>query len=178
MGRPARGTLSVLLAVGVMLVTAASAPGDARTSGSERFDGGLVVSNPSGKRTVAGSVVAMSGVFTGVGRIVERPNRPGDSGKVSRDDLVFAAGTLHIVNVDRGHMSLAVNRRTCTATFKVPKTTTIEGGTGRFAGATGTFVGEVSGSGVARRNDDGSCDKRHAAVVEIDTVTGTGRLTF
>src|SRR5205085_9945873 len=175
MKRHMRGTLGALLAVVAMLVTAASAPGAA---GSERFDGGLVASNASGKRTVAGSVIAMSGVFTGVGRIVERPNRPGDSAKVSRDDLVFATGTLHIVNVDHGHMSLSVNRRTCTATFKVPKTTTVHGGTGRFAGATGTFVGAVSGSGVARRKADGSCDQQHAAVVEIDTVTGTGTLTY
>ena len=175
MKRHMRGTLGALLAVVAMLVTAASAPGAA---GSERFDGGLVASNASGKRTVAGSVIAMSGVFTGVGRIVERPNRPGDSAKVSRDDLVFATGTLHILNVDRGHMSLAVNRRTCTATFKVPKTTTIDGGTRRFAGATGTFVGAVSGSAVARRNADGSCDQQHAALIEIDTVTGTGTLTF
>src|SRR5436190_24060547 len=127
MKRHMRGTLGALLAVVAMLVTAASAPGAA---GSERFDGGLVASNASGKRTVAGSVIAMSGVFTGVGRIVERPNRPGDSAKVSRDDLVFATGTLHILNVDRGHPSLAVNRRTCTATFKVPKTATVDGGTG------------------------------------------------
>lgn len=178
MGRPARGTLGALLAVGAMLITAASAPGGPRTSGSERLDGGLVVSNQSGKRTVAGSVVAMSGVFSGVGRIVERPNHPGDSGKVSRDDLVFAADTLHIVNVDRGHMSLAVNRRTCAATFKAPKTTTVEGGSGRFAGATGRFVGGVSGSGVARRRADGSCDQQHSPLIEIDTVTGTGTLTF
>jgi hypothetical protein len=165
-------------AFALVLVTAASAPGAARTSGSERFDGGLVVSNVAGRRTVAGSVIAMSGVFTGVGRIVERPNRPGDSTQVSRDDLVFAAGTLHIANKDRGHPSLAVNRRTCTATFKVPKTTTVDGGTGRFAGATGTFVGAVSGWGVARRRADGRCDQQHAALVEIDTVTGTGTLTF
>src|SRR5437764_14365667 len=98
-----RGTLGALLAVVAMLVTAASAPGAPGAAGSERFDGGLVASNASGKRTVAGSVIAMSGVFTGVGRIVERPNRPGDSAKVSRDDLVFATGTLHILNVDRGH---------------------------------------------------------------------------
>src|SRR6187399_1092000 len=98
MGRRASASLSVLLAVGVVLITAASSAGVARTSGSERFDGGLVASNASGKRVVVGSVVATSGVFSGVGRIVERPNRPGDSGKVSRDDLVFAAGTLHIVN--------------------------------------------------------------------------------
>ena len=173
-----RGTLGALLAVVAMLVTAASAPAAAGTSGSERFDGGLVASNASGKRTVAGSVIAMSDVFTGVGRIVERPNRPGDSAKVSRDDLVFATGTLHIVNKDRRHPSLAVNRRTCTAMFKVPKTTTVDGGTGRFAGATGTFVGAVSGSGVARRRADGSCDQQHAAVVEIDTVTGAGTLMF
>jgi hypothetical protein len=178
MERPAKATLIALLAVGVMLMTAAAAPAVAATSGSERFDGGLVVSNPSGKRTVAGSVIAMRGVFSGVGRIVERPNRPGDSAQVSRDDLVFAVGTLHIVNVDRGHAALAVNRRSCTATFKVPKTTRVDGGTGRFAGATGTFVGDVSGSGVARRNADGSCDQQHPPLIEIDTVAGTGTLQF
>jgi len=167
-----------LVAVVAILVTAASAPGAAGTSGSERFDGGLVVSNVAGRRTVAGSVIAMSGVFSGVGRIVERPNRPGDSAKVSRDDLVFATGTLHILNVDRGHMSLAVNRRTCTVTFKIQKTTTVEGGTRRFAGASGRFAGTVSGSAVARRKTDGSCDQQHAALVEIDTVTGSGTLTF
>jgi hypothetical protein len=106
----------------------------------------LVVSSASGKRAVAGSVVAMSGVFTGVGRIVERPNRPGDSGKVSRDDLVFAVGTLHIRK--------------------------------RFAGASGTFTGSLSGSDVARRKADGSCDLQHPPLIEIDTVTGTGTVTF
>jgi hypothetical protein len=160
MGRRARVSLSVLLAVGVVLIAAAASAGVARWSGGERFDRGLVVSNASGKRVAVGSVVAMSGVFNGVGRIVERPNRPGDSGKDSRDDLVFAAGTLHIVNVDRGPGALAVNRRTCTGTFKVPKTTTVDGGTGRFAGATGTFV---SGSAVARRKADGSCDQQQRA---------------
>jgi hypothetical protein len=146
-------------------------------SGAERFDGGLVVSGAAGKRTAVGSVIAMTGVFTGVGRIVERPNRSGDSGKVDRDDLVFAAGTFHIKNTT-GHASFADNKRTCTATFKIGKVTTVEGGTGRFAGATGSFTGTVSGSAVARRLADGSCDQQHAAVVEIDTVTGTGTLTF
>jgi hypothetical protein len=178
MGRRARVSLSVLLAVGVVLIAAASSAGVARRSGGERFDGGLMVSNASGKRVVVGSVVAMSGVFSGVGRIVERPNRPGDSGYVRRDDLVFASATLHIVNVDRGQMVLAVNPVTCTATFKAPKTTTVDGGTGRFAGATGTFVGSVSGSAVARRKANGSCDQQHPPLIEIDTVTATGTLRF
>jgi hypothetical protein len=161
-----------------MLITASSSVGAGPTSGSERFDGGLVVSNPSGKRTAAGSVIAMSGVFNGVGRIVERPNRPGDTAKVSRDDLVFAGGTLHIVNTDRGQPRLALNPRTCTATFKVPKTTRVDGGTGRFAGATGTFLGAVSGTAVASRKVNGSCDQQHPPLIEIDQVTGTGTLTF
>src|SRR5437867_5393794 len=177
MGRQARGTPSALLGVGVMLITAASAPAVARTSGSEQFHGGLLVSGAPGKRTVVGSVIAMSGVFTGVGRIVERPNKPGDSDKVDRDDLVFAAGMLHIKNTN-GRASVAVNRHTCTVTFKVQKTTTVEGGTGRFAGATGRFAGAVSGSAVARRNTNGSCDQQHSALVEIDTVKGSGTLTF
>jgi hypothetical protein len=160
-----------------MLVTAASAPGGARTSGSERFDGGLVASSASGTRTVVGAVIAMSGVFNGVGRIVERPNRPGDSDKVSRDDLVFADGTFRIVNVTR-HMSLAINPRTCAATFKSRGTTTVDGATGRFAGATGTFAGGVSGSGVARRKPDGSCDPKRGPLIEIATLTGAGTLTF
>jgi hypothetical protein len=137
----------------------------------------LVVSSASGKRAVAGSVVAMSGVFTGVGRIVERPNRPGDSGKVSRDDLVFAVGTLHIRNVS-GHTALNLNRRTCTARVKAEARTTVDGGSGRFAGASGTFTGSLSGSDVARRKADGSCDLQHPPLIEIDTVTGTGTVTF
>jgi hypothetical protein len=177
MGRSARGTVGALLVLGVMLVTAASAPGAARTSGSERFDGGLVVSGASGQRQAVGSAIAMSGVFNGVGRIVERANRPGDSSKVSRDDLVFADGTLHIVNTS-GHATFAANRRTCTVKFNVEKSTTVEGGSGRFAGASGRFTGTVSGSGVARRKAGGSCDQQHVALVEIDTVTGTGTLAF
>jgi hypothetical protein len=90
---------------------------------------------------------------------------------------VFAAGTLHIVNLN-GHASFAVDRKTCAAKFKVPQTITIDGGTGRFAGATGSFAGSVSGSGIASRKTDGSCDQERPPIVEIDTITGTGKLTF
>jgi hypothetical protein len=49
------------------------------------MDGGLV----RAQGRVVGTAIAARGVFNGVGRIVERPNRPGDSDKVTRDDLVF-----------------------------------------------------------------------------------------
>ena len=116
-------------------------------------------------------------MFNGVGRIVERPNLPGDSASVSRDDLVFAEGRIHIANLS-GHTSFSVNRSTCTARFKVQQKTTVDGGTGRFAGAPGTFAGLVSGSGVARRKADGSCDQQHPPLIEIDAVSGTGTLSY
>jgi hypothetical protein len=75
-------------------------------------------------------------------------------------------------------MTLAVDRRSCTARFKVQEITTVDGGTGRFAAATGRFVGAVTGSGVASRKSNGSCDQQRPPLVEIDTVTGTGTLTF
>jgi hypothetical protein len=168
---------SLCVACAIVLVIAASASGAPRSSGLERFHGGLVVSGASGTRRVVGSAIAMSGVFDGVGRIVERPNRPGDSDRVSRDDLVFVAGTLHIKSTN-GQMSIAVNRRTCTVTFRIQQTSAAEGGTRRFASAEGTFAATVSGSAVADRKPDGTCDQQHPALVEIDTVTGSGALTF
>jgi hypothetical protein len=167
-----------LVALMAGLTTAASALGVGSTSGSERFDGGLVVSNPTGgHRRVAGSVVAMSGVFTGLGRIVERPNRAGDAANVNRDDLVFSTGTIHLVN-EVGPTAFAVNPRTCTATFTAQGTSRVDGGSGRFAGATGTFTTSLHGSGATRRNTDGSCDRQHPPLVEVDSLSGTGTLTF
>jgi hypothetical protein len=74
--------------------------------GLENLETGTAADTRTIQAVVVGSGVTMSGVFSGVGRIVERPNRPGDSAKGSRDDLVFPAGTLHIVNVDRGQAAL------------------------------------------------------------------------
>jgi hypothetical protein len=168
---------SLSVAFAIALVMAASVSGAVRTSGPERFHGGLVASGASGERRLIGGAIAMSGVLNGVGRIVERPNRRGDSDRVSRDDLVFNGGALHIKSTN-GHMSVAVNRRTCTVTFKIQQTTSVEGGTGRFKGAGGHFAATVVGSAVAGRKPDGSCDQQHPALVEIDTITGSGTLTF
>jgi hypothetical protein len=137
------------------------------------MDGGLV----RAQDRVVGTAIAARGVFNGVGRIVERPNRPGDSDKVSRDDLVFAEGAFHIVNENR-HVSVKVNPRTCSLSYKAQQTNTIDGGTGRFAHASGHFTATVTASAVARRKADGSCDVRHPPLAEVDTISGTGKLTF
>jgi hypothetical protein len=137
------------------------------------MDGGLVRAHDR----VVGTAVAARGVFNGVGRIVERPNRPGDPDKVSRDDLVFAEGAFHIVNVNR-QVSVKVNPRTCVLSYNAQQTNTIEGGSGRFAHASGRFTATVTASAVAKRKPDGSCDVRHAPLTEVDTISGTGTLMF
>jgi hypothetical protein len=170
-----RGVLGAVVAAGALLVTLSASAG-ASVPADTSFDGAIVVSHASGKRNATGSVIAMRGVFTGVGRIVERPNKPGDSDKVSRDDLVFADGVIHIVNENKSS-SLAVNKKRCSLTFRVKQTTTIDGGTGRFAAATGTFAGGVTGTGVVRRKPDGTCDMNRP-MAEVDNVSATGTLTL
>src|SRR4051812_5982221 len=91
----ALGLLGLTAAPAVAQTTGVQTAG-ARTAGAERFSGFLVSSGISGDRQVLATRVWASGIFTGVGRIVERPNLPKDSDDVSRDNLVFPAGTLRI----------------------------------------------------------------------------------
>jgi hypothetical protein len=177
MRRLGRGTLGALLGVGLMLAALSSASAAVEKSGPEAFHGGLVISGATGGRKVVGSVIAASGVYNGVGRIVERPNRAGDSDNQSRDDLVFAQGSFHLLTTNH-RFSVKVNRKTCVITFNVRQTATIDGGTRRFAGATGSFVGSTTGSGTARRKPNGSCDQQRGPIDELDIVSGTGMLTY
>jgi len=177
MARLGKAATVLTVSVGALLLFVPSLPASTRTTGKQSFHGGLVVSNASGQRKVLGTVVATSGVFNGVGHIVERPNRPGDSNQVSRDDLVFAAGVVHIVNKN-GHISIATDPKTCILKIEIEQATTVAGGSGRFAGATGSFTGKVVGSGLLARKTDGSCNMRKPPMSEVDTVTGAGTLTF
>jgi hypothetical protein len=100
MGRQMRGALGALLTVGIAL--AVSAPATAQTTGNETFKGVIVTSGLSGARVVVNSVVVAKGVFRGVGRIVEIENLPTDPDNVSRDDLVFADGSIHLLSTTLG----------------------------------------------------------------------------
>jgi hypothetical protein len=164
-------------AIGLAASTATAVPAAAATTGSETFKGTIVTSGVSGTRTVITSVIIAKGAFTGVGRIVEVPNLPGDPDNVSRDDLVFASGTMHLksTNLD---FSVSVNPRSCVATATIHQTGEIVGGTGQFAAATGTGTGTVTGPAVLARNPDGSCDFSHDPLHEVDMFTSTGTLSF
>lgn len=169
-----------LLAGGIALAaaTATAVPAAAATSGSETFKGIIVTSGVSGTRTVITSVVIAKGAFSGVGRIVEVENLPTDPDTVSRDDLVFARGSMHLVTTPLGNPQPSVNPRSCVATLTVHQTGKIVGGTRQFTHASGSFTGTVTVRAVLARNPDGSCSFEQDPLHEVDLITATGTLSF
>ena len=124
------------------------------------------------------SVVVAKGVYNGVGRVVEVANRPRDSDRVSRDNLVFPEGTLHRKSMTT-KASIVPDSKACTFTFKVQQTGTIEGGTGRFVNATGSSRNRlVTGQRIGVRKPNGSCNMSRALRIEIDTFSSSGTLSY
>jgi hypothetical protein len=168
---------ALVLALTICAVLAGATSAAARTSGAETFSGFIAASSASGTREVLSSTVIARGVFRGIGRVVEIPNLPDDPPNVSRDDLVFAGGAMHLVTTNLDS-TFSIDPRTCIGTFEIKQTQTIQGGTGRFSRASGAFAGTLTGRGLATRNPDGSCNAEQGAVVELDTFTLSGSLAF
>ena len=176
-----RQVTGALLAAGIALaVCAATAlPAAAATSGSETMSGTVVTSGVSGTRTVISSVLVAKGVFRGVGRIVEIPNLPTDPDNVSRDDLVFPEGTMHLVGTLVGITSFSINPHNCMVKVTLQQTGEITGGTGLFAGVTGSFgTGTATAVGLGARDPDGSCSMTKPLLHEVDMLTSSGTLSF
>ena len=174
-----RHVTGALLVTGIALaISAATAlPAAAASSGSETFSGTIVISGVSGTRTVISSVLVATGVVTGFGQIVEVPNQPGDADNVTRDDLVFREGTMHLVGMFTGG-TFSADPISCVATGTTTSTSQVDGGTGQFADATSSFTGTGTFRGVAARNPDGSCAFDTLPLREIDMVTTRGTLSF
>ena len=170
----------VLLAAGAALaISAATAvPAAAATSGSETVTGTLVTSGVSGTRTAISSVLVAKGVFRGVGRLVEIPNLPTDPDNVSRDDLVYPEGTMHLVSTTVGISAFSLNPHNCLFKVTLQQTSEITGGTGLFAHASGDFTGTVSGQGLGARDPDGSCSFTRPSLHEVDMIAFSGTLSF
>jgi len=165
-----------LAAVGLVLGQAVTA--SAQTSGSETFEGFLIATGASGDRVVLASSVRVDGVFKGVGRIVEVPNLPTDPDNVSRDDLVFAEGALHLVSTTVDVQVNSFDPVSCKLSVTISQLTRFEGGTGLFASATGSGQGRVDGTAFAQRAADGSCSMDLPPRHERDQVSGAGTLSF
>jgi len=176
--RHLRTTLAVLLAVIGFAVVGPTSAASAQTSGPESFTGFLIVSGVSGERVVLATNIRARGVFNGVGKIVELPPQPGDPDNMNRDDLVFRQGTLHLFSFVQDVQIVSFNPNSCRFAVIVAQTTQFAGGTGIFAGASGTGTGQVDGTGMAQRNPDGTCSMDLPPAHERDAVSGSGTLTF
>jgi hypothetical protein len=173
------GALAAILGLGLGTGWSTAARAAVQTTGSEMFDGIITVSGASGKRVVLATEIRLRGVFNGMGKIVEQPPQPGDPDNLDRDDLVFPQSTLHITSTDGAIVSFKLNPHSCTASGTMQKPATVVGGTGLFAGATGSFpTGTVSIRALAARNPDGSCNLDQVPLHEVDTVAGSGSLSF
>jgi hypothetical protein len=164
------------MAIGLTLA-AVAAPAAARTTGTESFHGEIIAPAKSGTRHVAASIIVLKGVFTGVGKIVEVPNRPGDPRNISRDNLVFPSGTLHIRNTSQPP-KLSLDPKTCAITATIKQTSKVHGGTRMFRHASGTFASTVRAWGVAARNADGSCNGQADLLLDADAVSARGTLVL
>lgn len=158
-------------------ITLAAIPAAARTTGKESFRGQIIAPAKSGTRHVVSSIIALKGVFTGVGKIVEVPNHSGDPANVSRDNLVFQTGTLHIRSTSRAPR-ISLDQRTCAVTALIKQTTKVQSGTRGFRHASGTFASTVRAWGVAARNPDGSCNPQADPLLDADAVSGQGTFSF
>jgi hypothetical protein len=170
--------LRAALVVALFVVAVSQAPAAARVNGRESARGQIIAVARNGHRTVVSSIIVLRGVFNGVGRIVEVPNRPGDPDNASRDKLVFAAGTLRIVSFNKGQPRISLDPQTCLVSLRIRQTTKVTGGTGRFRHASGRFKSLVRAHAVLARNPDGSCNEQADALLDGDALSGHGTLSL
>ena len=97
---------------------------------------------------------------------------------MTRDDLVFRQGTIHIRNLARAAPEFTVGPQTCAVTGRVKQTIKVPGGTRKFRHASGTLSGRVRGWSVAARNPDGSCNQEADALLEADAFSAQGTMSF
>jgi hypothetical protein len=168
--------LGMVLSVGLALAIPV-APAGARTTGKESFRGQIIAPALRGTRHVVSTIIVTKGAFAGVGKIVEIAKRPGDPGNVSRDNLVFPGGTMHIRSTSQAPQ-FSINQQTCAIKATIRQKTKVQGGTGMFRHASGTFAGTVRAWGVAARTRNGSCNMHADLLLDADVVSGRGTLSF
>ena len=176
MSRKLARWISTVTAVGLMLLVAA-APAAARTPAKQSFRGVIVTSGQSASRVVVSTLIVGRGIVRGDGRVVEVANRPRDPDTVSRDNLVFRRGSLHLISTTKTFVP-SIDPSTCVETVRIRQTQRIHGGTGAFRHASGRLSGRIRGHGVAARNPDGTCSEQLPALLEVAVFSMRGKLSL
>jgi hypothetical protein len=84
---------------------------------------------------------------------------------------------MHIRNTSQPPR-FSADQQTCALTASIKQTTKVQGGTGRFRHAAGTFTGTTRAWGVAARNPDGTCNMQADPLLDADAVAARGTLSF
>ena len=137
------GVVTVLVALGL------AGTASAATTGFQRFDV-FAVGSPSTPRTVAAS-----GPIAGIGSVVLGTETAGPDGtRIANTTWVFDDGSVFVTLTFRSRSSF--DSHSCVSSTYFRGTWRITGGTGRYAGATGS--GKVSGTiRVYYRRDASGC---------------------
>jgi hypothetical protein len=150
-------TAGAIATAGVMTAAAASHP--ARVSGTENFQMMTTSATSSSDALIA------SGVFTVPG--VDHENRQNNT-----SILVFANGTVSLKH-SPGKGTQSVNPKTCLLTVNFHGTYTLTGGTGAYAGITGSGTYKLSILAIAARSG-GKCSSTAPPAAWQQVIRATG----
>ena len=147
-----------LLAVALAATTVLALPGTALAQ-SQQFR--LISAGPA---NAPGTIIA-TGPFSGVGRVITIND--------TTDRVVFPGkGTFILTHESQGG-SVTFDPTTCTATFSETGTWTISGGTGMFAGATGSGAYTLNnGKFIGTRIGGGRCSEAGGRLSVVVQLTG------
>lgn len=158
-------TLASAAAAAVIISGAGVAAASPRpaTSGTEVFH--LMTTSATSKQA---SLIA-TGVFT-VGGVDIVGN--------TVDTAKFANGTFKINHPGRGSGTHSLNPKTCLFTESATGKYTLSGGTGAYAGISGSGTAKISILAVAARSSAGKCSTSLKPVAWQQTITATGQVSL
>ena len=141
-------------------------------SGTEHY----WLSDFNARTTSSPTVVVMTGLFTGVGKIVGKG--PIDKGRIF--DIDLSNGTIVANKWRTAHLRYEVNARTCLATGRASGSITLESGTGAYKGISGTLSVGGDAYAVLPRLKSGKCDESASTVPlgVVGMLSGSGKVSI
>jgi hypothetical protein len=162
----------VVLAAAIGALALAGAPGAAvaETTGPQNFTVIKIGTN-------TGTVIAR-GVITGAGA-EENDRLQQPRGAPFHVEFTFPDGKLFQTITPVGPPKVEFNPVTCVAKISIFDTTLVTGGTGAYAGATGSGTANATLTVIRGRNADGSClPETSPPIFEMSQVRAPGTLTL
>jgi hypothetical protein len=158
--RAAAAATTIAAVLGGTAAAAASTHSGGARSGTEHFY--LMTTRPDANRF---EVIA-TGLFTASGT---------DIAGSKTDTVKLPGGTLKVNHSGPFHViKQQFNPKTCFAVFEATAKIKFGGGTGKYAGITGSGNATINDLGIAPRNAKGACNPNATPVANEETITATG----